>query len=307
MTPVSATNPGLINRYRNSWTAALFFFLTVLAPHEQVQADITQYQQSRYAIQNSQINESSGLACSKRYQRVLWTHNDSGHMPIIYAMSDQGEDLGTFFLEDVVSRDWEDMASFSLNGQPYILIADSGDNFGIYRTYTLSIFSEPDIKNRSLSAQSPLWQIEYRFPDHGSYDVEAVTVDVPRNKILLLTKKTPHAILYEVPLQVKNSNQVYVAENTAEFSDVIHPTAMDITADGRTLLILTYGRIHFYESLQPFYTKDKVKYRKAKQVIKYKGLYQAEALCLSDDKQTIYLTSERKSRLLKIDSLQGFK
>lgn len=288
---------------------ALILLLFLLLPVQNgwTQADFTDYQESRYTIENSKIKESSGLACSKNNNTVLWTHNDSGHMPIIYAMSDKGEDLGTFFLEDVISRDWEDMASFSFRGKNYILLADSGDNFEFFQTYTLSIFKEPDLNSRSPSALSPQWQINYRFADNKSYDVEAVAVDVLRNTILLLTKRTSHALIFELPLRMADPDSIAVAEQLGEFKNIVHPTAMDITADGRMLMVLTYGYIHLFDRLDVFEQKTLVKYKKRKQVIKYKGLFQPEALCLSKDEQALFVTSERKFRLIKLGIQQGLK
>lgn len=271
------------------------------------QLEFNHYQLTYYPIQNSQIKESSGLACSRRSRSVLWTHNDSGHMPIIYALSDSGEDLGTYFLEGVNSRDWEDMAAFSLNGRPYILVADSGDNFEIFQTYTLSIFKEPDLNRRSSSALSPQWQVNYRFADYKSYDVEAVAVDVQRHSVLLLSKRTPNALMFEVPLQMAEGEQIVTAEQVGELVDIIHPTAMDMTADGETLIILTYGYIHFFERLNKPQGDNKVKYRKIKQPIEYKKLFQPEALCLSSNEKEIFVTSERKTRLLKIQAQQDMK
>jgi hypothetical protein len=289
-------------------TVLIFLFLLWLPVQDSLALEeFTHYQQTRYAIENSKIKESSGLACSKKNNTVLWTHNDSGHMPIIYAMSDRGKELGTFFLEDVISRDWEDMASFSLNGQPYILVADSGDNFGIFNTYTLSIFKEPDLRHRSPSALSPQWQINYRFADNKSYDVEAVAVDVSRNRIILLTKRTAQALIFEIPLKTESVDNIIVAEQVGEFEDIVHPTAMDITADGSTMIILTYGRIHLFDSIDSFKPKPLKKFRKRKHVIEYTGLFQPEGLCLSKDEKVLYVSSERYPRLIKIKNQQDLK
>ena len=287
--------------------AALYLFLFIFTQYVCAEMDTTASQQSYFTIENNQIKESSGLACSKQNTALLWTHNDSGHMPVIYAMSDKGEDLGTFFLEDVVSRDWEDMASFKRDGQAYLLVADTGDNFKIFRAYTLSIFKEPELSTKVKSALSPLWQVKYRFPDNQSYDVEAVSVDVQRDKVILLTKRTPFAQVYEVPLGKETVSDIVVAEKVGEFNEIVNPTAADMTADGNLLLVLTYGRVHLFDKQRTSATQPHVRYIKRKQVIKYKGLFQPEAMCLSADKQSIYVTSERKSGLIKIKTQQYIK
>ena len=58
----------------------------------------------------------------------LWTHNDSGDRPRLYALDLTGKHLGTCDVEGAGAVDWEDMASFQRDGTSYLLIADVGDN-----------------------------------------------------------------------------------------------------------------------------------------------------------------------------------
>src|SRR4029453_5639370 len=52
------------------------------------------------------IQESSGLALSRRHPEVLWTHNDSGDRPRLYAVGADGRTLATRALAGVQARDW---------------------------------------------------------------------------------------------------------------------------------------------------------------------------------------------------------
>ena len=47
-------------------------------------------------IQNSSINEASGIAASRMNANVLWTHNDSGDSARVFAMTAAGANLGTY-------------------------------------------------------------------------------------------------------------------------------------------------------------------------------------------------------------------
>ena len=58
-------------------------------------------------IQNKRLAESSGLASSNRYEQVLWSMNDSGNAPELFALNTQGDDLGTWILEETVQSDWQ--------------------------------------------------------------------------------------------------------------------------------------------------------------------------------------------------------
>jgi hypothetical protein len=93
-------------------------------------APVVQYGKGRLVclLANKKITESSGLAASRRTAGVFWTHNDSGDKPSLYAFDLRGRDLGTWQIQGAAGRDWEDMASFSLGGKPWLLVADTGDN-----------------------------------------------------------------------------------------------------------------------------------------------------------------------------------
>jgi hypothetical protein len=50
-------------------------------------------------LQNETIAEASGLAASRRNFDILWTLNDSGNEPILYALSPTGEDAGRLYID----------------------------------------------------------------------------------------------------------------------------------------------------------------------------------------------------------------
>jgi len=272
----------------------LAVYSAVYSPLAWSQLTVLDSEQKRYSIENKKINESSGLACSSRNKKHLWTHNDSGHMPIIYAMDNKGKDLATYHLEDIESNDWEDMDAFEYQGMHYLLIADTGDNFKLRFNYRINIINEPELKDNNRSAVSPAWSFSYQFEDNASFDVESVAVDVSREKIILLTKRTPHALMFELPLKPDDSEKIQLAVKTGEFKDIIKPSALDISADGQLMSINTYHRIHRFirDSLEDDWVYD--------YSLSYKKLFQPEAMCLSKNKKHYYVSSEKKPYLIKI-------
>lgn len=272
-----------------------------------LQAELLLYdtKQKRYAIDNKRVNESSGLACSKQNKNILWTHNDSGHAPIIYAMSSKGKDRGTFYLNDIDANDWEDMDAFEYQGEHYLLIADTGDNLRFRWDYQIVIIKEPLLEkgnDSSRSAISPAWSYVFKYADNKSYDVEAVAVDVLREKIILLTKRTSHAYLFELPLKPLDNGKMPEAVKVAELKDIVKPTGLDISSDGTLMSINTYARIHRFRRAK---LTDKWHYEYS---LKYKKLFQPEALCLREnaredareDDNVYFVSSERKPYLIKI-------
>ncbi len=250
--------------------------------------------QQRFVIENQVITESSGLACSTRDKKILWTHNDSGHMPIIYALNNHGKDQDSYFIDGVESIDWEDMDAFEYQGRHYLLIADTGDNFRVLWEHRLFFVEEPSISQQPHPTLTPAWTIVFQFENGRSYDVEAAAVDEQRNKVVLLTKRHKPTLMFELPLKPEKLEQVLQAVKVAELPYITNPSAVDISPDGQIMSINTYRRIHRFSRKTP---KEPWQYQYS---LKYKPMFQPEAMCLSRDSKNYYVTSEKRFDLLKI-------
>ena len=234
------------------------------------------------------------MACSTRDKHLIWTHNDSGHMPIIYAMDHKGNDLGSFHLDAIENYDWEDMDAFRFQGKHYLLIADTGDNFRMRWEYRISVIKEPKLNNKGHSSYSPVWSFSFKYEDGQSYDVESVAVDVPGEKIILLTKRTSHAIVFELPLKPSDTDAIQIAVKTGEFKTISKASALDISADGQFMSVNTYRRVHRFRRKS---SNNAWHYVNS---LKYKQLFQPEAMCLRKDEKVYYVTSEKKPYLVKL-------
>ena len=68
-------------------------------------------------ITHPAARETSGLAASHRTHDLLWSDNDSGGQPVLYGIGIDGHLRGTVRVAGVKNIDWEDLASFELDGQ----------------------------------------------------------------------------------------------------------------------------------------------------------------------------------------------
>ena len=76
-------------------------------------------------IGSEDLIEASGIAAGIANVGVLWSHNDSGDGPILYAMDETGADLGTFRLDGAPDGDWEDLAiGLDDDGVPVLFAGD---------------------------------------------------------------------------------------------------------------------------------------------------------------------------------------
>lgn len=265
-------------------------------------------------FENKKIDEASGLAASQRRPDALWTHNDSGAKARLYAIGLEGQSLGRIKLKKAKNVDWEDMASFTRDEKPYLLVADVGDNDSKREYVSLYVIEEPDLEVDAKPELEPAWRIDVAYPA-GPRDVEAIAVDIENDQALLLTKRTIPAELYAVPLQPAPDEIVAArllgkletlpqpTRRDVEFApgtDDWHwqPTSMDIAPDGSAIAIVTYlPAIYLYRrdgdwlsTLSNAPLRFPLRLRKP------------ESIAFSADSRSLFVTNEKKhAPLLRID------
>jgi len=254
-----------------------------------------QYGQGRELckLANQEVDESSGVACSRLNRGVFWTHNDSGDPARIFAFNAKGEDLGTFELEGATNLDWEDMASFTLNGKAHLLVADVGDNAEWRETYALYFVQEPrlDPAKRGVRGKLEAMCMAFRYED-GSRNCEAVGVDATTRTILLIAKVPgPETKVYALSLPKEPHREPVVAKAIATLK-IPTVTAMDVSPDGLRAIVLTYGNA--FEFTRRPDEKWSDAFAREPRTLVMPPRRQGEAISYGPDGKTLYLTSEGK-------------
>jgi hypothetical protein len=247
------------------------------------------------------ITEASGLAASPTNPDFLWVVNDSGGSTEVHLAGTDGTPHGSVFVSGVKNDDWEDLASFTLDGKPYLLIADNGDNSSKRESVILYIVAEPTLPSdgKLLSGEIPIaWKIDFTYSD-GPRDCEAVAVDEVNRKILLINKRTEIPCVYELPLRPgKNpvARRIGTTETkatdlglTIAFRD--QPTGMDISADGSMAAVVTYyGVFLFQRAAAETWTEA---FSRKPVSLGSHGLAQAESVAFAKDGKSIFAVSEK--------------
>jgi len=165
-------------------------------------------------LQTEALTESSGLAFSHRRPDRLWTHNDSGGKPRLYAFDTQGRPTGRADLNGATARDWEALSSFEDNGTARLLVGDCGDRPPKRESITLYLLDEPD--PNAVTKVTRIQEIEVRYPQ-GPRDCEAVAVDVASRQILLFEKRLAlQANVFAIPLPARSSRVDAPSKLTAD-------------------------------------------------------------------------------------------
>lgn len=264
-------------------------------------------------------DEASGLAASRRTPGLLWTHDDSGGQPEVYAVETGGRLRGVLRLEGIKAEDWEDLASAEFDGKAWLIVADTGDNYAKRGHTWIHLVAEPAADQLSPSrpvSERPAASLKVTYPD-GPRDCESLAVDTRERALYLLSKRDPVPRLYRVDIP----NPLRGATLTARFLGEVGrlpqptaaqklvrgylgehrawPTAMDFSADGSAAVVLTYGHVLLFprkdgESWAATLAREPV-------ILPPHNLTQAEAICFSADGRGVYVASEKTRNLLRYE------
>ena len=249
-------------------------------------------------LQAGSLDELSGLQAARRHAG-FWGHNDSGDTARLFRIGPAGEDLGTVAIHGAGAVDWEDMAGFTaVDGTPMLLIADVGDNRAVRDSVTLYAVPEP---TREAVSADVAWTLRFRYPD-GPRDAEAVAVSPALNgraaEVLILSKRDRPPRLYRLPLGASEAHPS-VAEFLTELRSLPagagipdQPTAMDLSADGRSLLVLTYQSAFLWRRQDNEPWAEAVTRTPAR--LERPALRQSEAIALLADGHRYAVSSEQR-------------
>jgi hypothetical protein len=182
--------------------AACFCWILSVGP---VFAECPQFEAgySTGTVQSSDIKEASGLAASRKNPYVLWTLEDKGNLPRIFAMNVDGTHLGIYTLSGTSNRDWEDIAvgPGPVDGVHYIYVGEIGDNDAGYSSIIVYRVPEPDVDAEQSPVSVTLTGVEsitLQYPD-GAHDAETLMLDPVTKDIYVITKKDMYPRVYRAP------------------------------------------------------------------------------------------------------------
>ena len=209
------------------------------------------------SVEESAIDEASGVVMSSEHDGVLWVHNDSGDTPRMFALNSDGALLGIWSLS-TVAKDWEDLAYGydEALGTHALYIGDVGDNASARPDITVHIVPEPLVNQDTEAGTQSIENFSsmtLTYPEGVAHNCETVMRDPLTGDLYLVVKSgdgkspvfrkaAPHTDGSEVELE-------WVADlvfGSAPLSGSASTTAGAFSPNGDKILIRTYSHAYMW-------------------------------------------------------------
>jgi hypothetical protein len=204
------------------------------------------------SVVSNAVTEMSGIAASRSASGVWWLHNDSGDSARVFAIGDDGRDLGEFAFGGASATDWEDIAAGpgpSL-GVNYLYAADIGDNartrtsVRVYRVPEPAV--DPAVAPSAPQTLTDVASLTFTYPD-APHDAESLLVDPVSRKLFIVTKEfSGVSKVFRAPADLPSGSTttlVQVATISLGSGLGALATAADVSPDGDVVGLRTYSKV----------------------------------------------------------------
>jgi hypothetical protein len=207
------------------------------------------------------LRESSALAMSLDQAGVMFTINDSGNEPILFAIDTTGTDRGAWTVQKAKNVDWEALAIGPCDAKDAshcVYIGDVGDNDAHHATRTIYRMSEPSARDSSFSGAVTAEHVTFTYADQA-HDVEAMYVAangdafvITKRALAATARRLRPALVFRIPADAWSSKKSVVAELVDSLSIVPGSaplravTDASLSPDGRHVAVRTYSQLFVY-------------------------------------------------------------
>lgn len=214
----------------------------------------------------SELVESSAAVISPAQPDIVFTINDSGNDPLLFAMDTSGNLRGRWKVNGASNKDWEAASLGPCTGTKpaanpashCLYIGDVGDNGEGRKAVALYQLSEPLLSRNVAQGSIAATKIVFRYPD-SPHDVEAIYVG-PDGTTYLITKRPlkdaagvlRRSLVFGIPSAAWTQRDTVIA--TLVDSLAIVPgssglrriTDASLSPDSRWLAVRTYGQVYVF-------------------------------------------------------------
>lgn len=207
------------------------------------------------------VDENSAAAASVAHPGLVFTINDSGNDPELFAFDTTGGDRGRWRIEGAMNRDWEAVAVGRCGPEHdawCVYIGDVGDNARRRPLVTIYRVAEPAPLAAGERGSLRADVLIARYPD-GAHNVEGMVI-APDGAVQLVTKELRRSggrgpattLVYELPARAwggATPAEAVLVDSLPMPPDAVARTAVTdaaMTPDGTLLVVRTYARVLAY-------------------------------------------------------------
>lgn len=213
---------------------------------------------TQVVVQDSRLNELSGIAASIASPDVLYVHNDSGDSSRFFALSPDGQLKSVCYfkgdphLGSLGVKDCEDIAVSigPVAGTTYVYVGDIGDNDGVRKNITIYRIKEPVLTSGVMSMHLDADPLVLRYPD-GARDAETLLADPVDRLLYVVSKREDSVRVYCAPLNFQAHDTVVLTLRARLFFEGSGQdkwiTAGDISANGGQILLKSYTQVFYWK------------------------------------------------------------
>ena len=235
---------------------------------------------------DKRLTEISGLAYSQVYEDIVWTHNDSGGGPRLYALDVRTCDVvAVITMDGVPARDMEAIAAgVNAKGERVLWVGDIGDNTADRSTVSVYEVKEP----RDLVSQR-VRPVRYALHYSQPQDAEALIADPMKDQLWIISKGLIGGSVWAVPRPLWPGGSIGLRKIGDEGGFV---TDAAMAPDGSRYAVRDYGEVRIYRGkpagvlLATLPLPDQV---------------QGEAVVWTPDGRALLIASESDTRLIRVD------
>ncbi len=262
-------------------------------------------------VADPELIEASGLVESRKNPGVYWALNDSGDSPRLFALGEDGRQIGRVALGGGARAvDWEDLAiGPGPGGADALWAGDIGDNDAVRASITVYRVEEPAVA--ALPAViADVAAIELTYGDGRAHNAEAMIVDPVSGALVVVTKEPSGKstiFVADPPLAEGTPSSpgraTLRAAGVLAFDEEPLPngklvTGASITRDGALVALRTYTSAFAWNRAPG--TSIETALLGIPCPLPLATELQGEAIALSPDGSRVTTTSEGRSRALNV-------
>jgi hypothetical protein len=187
-----------------------------------------------FSIDDSRVDESSGLAKSAKYDSIWWTVNDSGDSARVFGVDATGKVRVQLKFKAPV----KDVEAIGVDRDGMIYVADIGDNNRNRDMIEVYTFPEPAQLEDDDNVKFHRYDFEY--PD-GPHDAETLLIEPESKRLYFVTKvKTKAGAFYAAPATASREGTNKLTKLADVPAGPYGFTDGTFMPDGKTVVLRTY-------------------------------------------------------------------